>query len=64
MALQSTVLPSIGSANAADPRFTNCEGKTARILYAKGQPVAFEQWSDETETYLQVRADDQPLTVI
>ncbi len=45
-------------------RFTNCEEKTPRILDDVGQPIAFEQWSDDTGTYLQVRARGKALDVI
>jgi hypothetical protein len=45
-------------------RFTGVEGLTPRIVDAKGQPASIEQWTDETGTYLQVRAAGQPLNVV
>jgi len=45
-------------------RFANCEDKTPRIIDNKGRSVVFEQWSDNTGTYLQVRVRGQVLDVI
>lgn len=45
-------------------RFTGVEGKTVTITDPAGQPVAFEQSTDDTGTYLQVRASGQALDVV
>jgi len=44
-------------------RFTGVDGMKPTITDPSGQPIAFEQWPDETGTYLQVRAAGQPLVV-
>jgi len=45
-------------------RFANRKGMTPRIINAVSQAVPFEQWSDNTGTYLQVRVSGRILDVI
>ena len=45
-------------------RFTGVEGKTATVTDPAGQSVAFEQSTDETGTYLQLRVAGEPLDVV
>jgi len=45
-------------------RFANREGMKPRIIDRDGKAVTFEQWSDDTGTYLQVRTRGQELDVI
>ena len=45
-------------------RFTNVEGMKPIITDVSGNAVAFDQSVDETGTYLQVRANGQPLNIV